>query len=85
MDGAYFSPASVNYGDAMKTPENVLELEIAYLKEAHAANEKRIAVLEAYKSKTERYGWFAMGIIAVGIYIASSLESAIKFIGKIAP
>lgn len=69
----------------MRTPENVLELEIAYLKEAHRANEERISVLEAYKSKTERYGWFAMGIIAVGIYIASSLESAIKFIRQVAP
>jgi len=64
----------------MKVADNILELEIAYLKEAHKANEDRIAALEAYKSKTERYGWFVMGIIAVGIYVASSLEQALKFV-----
>ncbi len=37
-----------------------------------------VKVLKEYKAKTERYGWFAMGMIAVGTVIASSLEKPVS-------
>jgi len=55
------------------------------LEVAHIANVKRIETLEEYKARTERYGFFLMGIMAVGVFIAAGFEKAINFILKGAP
>jgi hypothetical protein len=39
---------------------------------------KRIKVLEDYKTKTERYGFFLMGMAAVGTMIAAGFEKAVN-------
>lgn len=45
---------------------------------------RRIKVLEEYKAKTEKYGFFLMGMVAVGTLIASGLEKAVhKIMGLI--
>lgn len=70
-----------------QTVKNIATLtaEVAHLKEALEHNEnackvrddeamKRIKALEDYKTKTERYGFFLMGMVAVGTMIASGID-----------
>lgn len=58
----------------------VLANEIEHLKAAHEENAREIRALKEKNAKVERYGWFCMGIMFVGITIASSFETAIKYI-----
>lgn len=58
--------------------ELLLEREIEYLKEKHEENAKRIEQLEAYKAKTEKYGWFLLGVLALGSMLAAGIEKAVS-------
>lgn len=51
-----------------------------HLKEAIETNAEETRLLKEKCAKAEKYGWFCMGVIFVGITIASSIETAIKFI-----
>lgn len=46
---------------------------------------ERIRVLEAYKSRTEKYGFFLMGMIALGSMIAAGFEKVVNKIMGMVP
>ena len=58
----------------------VLANKIEHLEKAHEENAAEIKLLKEKNAKVERYGWFCMGIMFVGISIVSSFESAVKYI-----
>jgi hypothetical protein len=52
--------------------------EFANLKKEMLDNESRIKTLEDYRAKTERYGFFLMGMVAVGTMLISSVEGVVN-------
>lgn len=46
---------------------------------------ERIKALEAKLGKAERYGWFFMGMVAVGISIGAGFEKVFNKIMMVAP
>lgn len=73
-----------------------LSSEVAHLKESLEASENacklrdsqamdRIKILEAKLGKAERYGWFFMGMIAVGVSIGAGFEKVVNKIMAVAP
>lgn len=68
--------------------------EVAHLKQALEDSEKsclerdnkaveRIKVLESYKARTEKYGWFLLGMATIGAMLAAGMEKIVNTIFKV--
>ncbi len=73
-----------------------LMADIKHIQEAMEAQEKackirdenameRIKVLEFKLGKAEKYGWFFMGMVAVGATVAAGIEKVLNKITALAP
>jgi len=73
-----------------------LSLEVFHLKEALIESESacklrdeqaitRIRALEEYKARTEKYGFFLMGMAAVGTMLAAGFEKVVNKIMGVIP
>lgn len=63
----------------------MMAAEFANFKKELADNEIRLASLEQYKAKTERYGFFLLGMVALGTMLMSGFEKIITKITAVLP